>query len=132
MVKRSLSVAIFAFIGGIARLFLQNISNNILGQTLTATILINILGAFLLGMLSGGLLTRFSPSEPLNVGITTGLMGGFTTFSSFELDTDKTLIAHHLGISGMYFVGTILIGIIFAVIGRKIGEYILSKGADWE
>ncbi len=49
------------------------------------TVAVNILGSFLLGLLIGT--WGFTADGPRHVGLAIGLLGGFTTFSSFAMDT---------------------------------------------
>lgn len=78
-----------------------------------ATMGINILGAFLLGLLLDGL-ARLGPDEGrrrrVRILVGTGLMGGFTTYSALATDTAGLLGAGDVGAGVAYGVGTVLIG----------------------
>jgi CrcB protein len=50
-----------------------------------ATLLVNVLGCFLMGLLAGWLIAR-SHAESWRLLLSVGLLGGFTTFSAFALD----------------------------------------------
>jgi fluoride exporter len=52
------------------------------------TVTVNILGSFLMGLLAGWLAFKSQEgwSQPLRLFLTTGILGGFTTFSAFSLD----------------------------------------------
>jgi CrcB protein len=52
---------------------------------------VNLLGCLLLGMIGQFGLNHVSVSADLRIGLTTGLMGGFTTFSTFSWDTVRML-----------------------------------------
>lgn len=56
-----------------------------------ATLITNISGAFLLGLLATLLLERFEVSAQIRVGITVGVLGAYTTFSTFSLETIELL-----------------------------------------
>jgi CrcB protein len=60
------------------------------------TVIVNILGCFLIGLLYVWLVARPEPRNDLRVLLMVGVMGGFTTFSSFSLETVT------LAISGSY------------------------------
>lgn len=88
-----------------------------------ATFTVNILGSFLIGLFYT-LSARFNLSTEIRLLLTTGLCGGFTTFSTFSNDG---LIMIKQGFYGMFFLYTllsILIGIIAAFTGGAFGRYI--------
>ncbi|MFP5330155.1 MAG: fluoride efflux transporter CrcB [Alphaproteobacteria bacterium] len=51
------------------------------------TMIVNVIGSFLIGVLAGWFALRTGSSQHLRLFLTTGLLGGFTTFSAFSLDT---------------------------------------------
>ncbi|MCJ2138775.1 fluoride efflux transporter CrcB [Methylobacterium sp. E-066] len=51
-----------------------------------ATLVINVLGSFLMGVLAEGFALRGAAGHPARLFLTTGILGGFTTFSTFSLD----------------------------------------------
>ena len=50
------------------------------------TLLVNVLGSFIMGVFVGMFAHMFNPSQEMRAFLTVGLLGGFTTFSSFSLD----------------------------------------------
>ena len=72
------------------------------------TLLANIAGSFLLGLLARiGLDGKVSPATRL--GLTTGLCGGFTTYSTFNLETLSLLADGHLAKGGGYLLVTVVL-----------------------
>ena len=67
-----------------------------------ATLTVNMLGCLLIGLLSGLFLLRTDLPLELRTGLTVGLLGGLTTFSSFSLDQFHCHIHTHL--THCYFV----------------------------
>lgn len=51
-----------------------------------ATLAVNVVGSFLMGVLAGWFALRGDPGGGWRLFLTTGLLGGFTTFSTFSLD----------------------------------------------
>lgn len=51
-----------------------------------ATLLINVAGSFLMGVLAAAFALRGEASPSLRLFLTTGILGGFTTFSTFSLE----------------------------------------------
>jgi CrcB protein len=83
-------VAIGGALGTIARFWLANTMAMLTGAEFPwGTLLINIIGSFVIsffGMLTGSV-ARFAVSNEARIFVTVGLCGGFTTFSSFSLQT---------------------------------------------
>ncbi|MGJ8672140.1 fluoride efflux transporter CrcB [Rubritalea sp.] len=78
----------------------------------------NLIGCLLIGS-SYGWLKSHHPEwiHPLFV---TGLFGGFTTFSSFTLDTQILLQNQAYLSAGLYSIGTLLLGLLLCVIGYQV------------
>lgn len=77
-------------VGALARYQLGRFTGHMLpgAQWPWATFVCNLLGGFAMGLLAGWL-ARFStvPGEPIRLLLAVGLLGGFTTFSAFSLET---------------------------------------------
>ena len=84
------------------------------------TFLINIAGAFLLGVLLETLVRLGHDAghrRTLRLLLGTGFLGGFTTYSALAVDTDSLLRADHLGTAAAYALGTVVLGLIASVAG---------------
>lgn len=83
-----------------------------------ATMLVNILGSVLMGVLIG-LLARFMPPQQaeLRLFLAVGVLGGFTTFSSFSLDTIALIERGDLIQAGAY----VLLSVVVCLIGLYLG-----------
>ena len=77
-----------------------------------STFLINIVGSIAMGVLVG-VLARFAPQHQNEVRlfVAVGVFGGFTTFSSFSLDTIVLIERGDLLLAAMYVVGSVLLSI---------------------
>jgi CrcB protein len=85
------------------------------------TLLANIAGSFLLGLLArAGLEGRVSPAARL--GLTTGLCGGFTTYSTFNLEALSMLADGHLAKGGGYLLLTVVLCALAAAAGMWLGS----------
>ncbi|GAB5051607.1 fluoride efflux transporter FluC [Pediococcus ethanolidurans] len=124
-----LIIGVFAFIGGILRYELDQLIPS-LGNFLIATFLINVLGSFLLALLTTTWSLNERVSQILTLGLGTGLIGAFTTFSSFSLEIFKLLVNHHYLLSFVYLTASILSGIIGGWMGIKFGEKIYPQKED--
>jgi CrcB protein len=85
-----------------------------------ATLLVNLLGAFLLGVLLEAL-TRLGPDEGrrrlVRLGIGTGFLGAFTTYSALALETDTLLRSGNLTLAAWYAIVTVAGGIVCSALG---------------
>jgi CrcB protein len=84
------------------------------------TFCINVVGAFVLGMLLESLALRgpdtgMRRNARLFAG--TGILGGFTTYSAFAVDADGLIMAQDLGGSILYAIATIVVGALASVAG---------------
>src|SRR6201992_3150025 len=83
-----LLVALGGALGSVARYLMATRIQMATGwQFPLGTVLVNILGCFLIGVLYVLLVARPDPKHELRALLITGVMGGFTTFSSFSLET---------------------------------------------
>jgi CrcB protein len=83
-----------------------------------ATLLINIIGSTAMGLLIG-LLPRLMPSlqEEARLLVAVGILGGFTTFSAFSLDTIVLIERGELLLAGTY----VLLSVVICLIGLYLG-----------
>lgn len=69
-----------------------------------ATLAVNVLGAFLLGLLAGSALVRRRPV--LGAALGPGLLGGFTTFSAYAAQSRALVADGRVAVAAAYVVGT--------------------------
>jgi CrcB protein len=89
------------------------------------TLIANLAGAFVLGVLLE-LLIRAGRETPgrrvLRLGLGTGVMGGFTTYSSFALEVEKMLQGGRVGLAFTYGLGTVVLGFALCFAGIVLSE----------
>ena len=71
------------------------------------TMIVNIVGSFLMGLLAGYFAFRPGIGQHMRLFLTTGILGGFTTFSAFSLDTALLVERHSYGMAAGYAVGSV-------------------------
>lgn len=89
-----------------------------------AVLAINVVGAFALGLLLERLLRdgpESSRRRDLRLLLGTGVLGGFTTYSTLATDTVALLATGAVGRALAYAVGTLLLGLLAAVLGIWCG-----------
>lgn len=117
------SVAAFAFLGGALRALLNNCWSQ--WGTLTA----NLVGCFLLAFLVYLFLNLAESSQWLGTGLSTGFVGSFTTFASFNLDTLKMLQVGQNGSALLYWLASVCLGFLAAFLGMQAALFLTKK---WE
>lgn len=87
------------------------------------TLTVNVVGSFVMGLLAGWLAFKSgeSWSQHLRLFLTTGILGGFTTFSSFSLDA---ILIWERGEAGLALV-YILASFVLALTGLALGLAII-------
>jgi CrcB protein len=88
-----LLVGIGSFVGGNARYILAKwVGGVIEGRFPLGTLLINVSGSFVLGVIGGLIAQRAIPNaDAVRLALGVGFCGGFTTFSTFEFETHALL-----------------------------------------
>ena len=89
-----------------------------------ATLIINVLGSFVLGFLFFETLERLTMAPALRVAILTGGLGGFTTFSTFMVESMLLVEDGHTGHAILYVGLSVLFGFAAAVAGGFLSRYI--------
>lgn len=75
-------------LGAVLRYWVQGLVYNRMGSAFPyGTVLVNIAGCFVIGLLMVSLEERFLATPALRLFLTVGILGGFTTFSSFSFET---------------------------------------------
>lgn len=75
------------------------------------TLIVNVLGSFLIGVLAGYFASRTGLSQHLRLFLTTGVLGGFTTFSAFSLDTALLIERHSYGLAAAYVAASVAMAV---------------------
>jgi CrcB protein len=82
------------------------------------TLIVNVAGSFAMGLLAGYFAYRAGVPQHLRLFLTTGILGGFTTFSTFSLDAAVLIERHAYGAAAGYLVGSVaaaLAGLFFGL-----------------
>ncbi|MGA2738841.1 MAG: fluoride efflux transporter CrcB [Bryobacteraceae bacterium] len=80
------------------------------GRFPLGTFVINITGAFLIGMLMTLLTERFHPHPNWRLFLVVGILGGYTTFSSFEYETYQAMRDGERWLGLIYVAGSVMLG----------------------
>lgn len=93
-----------------------------------ATLLINVTGAFLLGLLLILLSERLPSSRYARPFLATGLIGAFTTFSTFAVETDTLVRLEHPATAAAYVGATLAAGLTACWFGVFLGRLAGTAG----
>jgi len=90
------------------------------------TLVVNVVGSFVLGALVETLALVWSPSEAVRALMVVGALGAFTTFSTFSLDVHTLAIrGNYLGLGG-YVAGSILLSVAAFTVGLMLFRQVWS------
>ncbi len=84
------------------------------------TLMINLLGCFVIGLIAALAVKNTALSPKTVLFIKTGLCGGFTTFSTFALETETLIKTGHIGLAVLYAALSVVVGVGLAFTGQVI------------
>jgi fluoride exporter len=107
-----LVVALGSGIGGALRHAINVGASRFLGSSWPyGTFTVNLVGSFAIGLVAGYFALRGHASQGWLLFLTTGILGGFTTFSAFSLDVALLYERGRLDLAGVYAVGSVLLSV---------------------
>ncbi len=86
------------------------------------TLIVNVLGSFVIGLLAGYFAFRPGIGQHMRLFLTTGLLGGFTTFSAFSLDAALLIERHAYASAAGYVVGSVFASLVALFVGLALFE----------
>lgn len=105
-----LAVAVGGAVGAVCRYLVGLIPIGTQEGFPIKTLMINVAGAFLIGIISS-VAEKYSVSPLLVLALKTGVCGGFTTFSTFALETDQLLQSGNYILAIAYILSSVLLSI---------------------
>ena len=119
---------LLVFIGGGIGSALRHGFNNLFARMIGtgfphATLFENVTGSFLMGILAGYFAFKYDASQSLRLFLTTGILGGYTTFSTFSLDAALLWERHQHGRALIY----IALSVLGALGGIALGLAIMRR-----
>lgn len=109
--KILLFVGVGSCLGGVIRYLLTQLIQIKTAATFPfGTLVVNIVGCFLIGLVFG--LSEKISSQEVRILLTTGLLGGFTTFSSFSYETIALLRNGQWGFAFAYVLASVILGLL--------------------
>jgi CrcB protein len=87
-----------------------------------STFTINVTGCLIVGAVVAALVDRHHTPEWLRVGLIMGVLGGYTTFSTFSQESYELLRGGHASVGLVYALGSLVAGVIAVALGTMIGR----------
>ncbi|MBV5341587.1 MAG: fluoride efflux transporter CrcB [Deltaproteobacteria bacterium] len=116
--KTAAAIAFFCAGGGLTRYYLSGWVYNLLGRAFPyGTFAVNIIGAYLIGLIMElGMRSTVIP-DTLRLGLTVGFLGGLTTFSTFSYETFALLEDGRFLVAFANIMGSVALCLLFTWLG---------------
>lgn len=85
-----------------------------------ATFFINVSGSFVMGLIAAWFAFKGDASQHWRLFLTTGILGGYTTFSTFSLDAALLYERGQIALAATYVIGSVVLGIVGLFAGLAI------------
>jgi CrcB protein len=116
-----LAVALGGAIGSVARYLTGIGAGRLFGSAFPwGTLIINIIGSFLIGVFVESLALKWDLPQSARVFLTVGICGGFTTFSTFSLDSYLLMDRGELWPAAAYMMGSVVLSIAALFAGLQL------------
>ena len=116
-------VALGGAIGSVARYGVGALAAQLLGAAFPwGTLMVNLSGSFLISLVMHVALAGTAISLELRIFLTTGIMGGFTTYSSFNYETLALINQRAYGLASLNLAATVVGCLVAGVLGLAAGR----------
>ncbi|MHB1514266.1 MAG: fluoride efflux transporter CrcB [Acidiferrobacteraceae bacterium] len=121
--RNYLAISVGGAFGCVARFYLGRLIPEIFGNGFPyATLTINVLGAFFMGFLFIETLERVAITPAVRTGVLTGVLGGFTTFSTFSMEVVLLVQQGEAARAALYVALSLAMGLGAAFAGAYIAR----------
>lgn len=116
-------VGIGGALGAISRFLISTITANWMGRFPIGTLLVNSIGGFIMGFIMELTLQSEVITPRFRLFLTTGLLGGLTTFSTFSYETVDFVLQHKFGYAGLNLMLNLALSFGGVILGRSLARY---------
>ena len=121
--ERAVLVALAGALGALSRYGVQTAVADMLGRTtVLGTLLVNISGAFVLGLVLAATAERFEVPQEWRTAASVGFLGAYTTFSTLMFDSVSRFEAGDLPVAFANLIASIGLGLIAVYAGLTLGR----------
>ena len=122
--RNALLVGLGGFLGSSGRYAVGAVVHQLLPTTRfpMATLVVNVVGCFLIGLLGGLVESRHLLSADVRLFVFTGVLGGFTTFSAFAFETWFLGREHFTRVAILNVAAHVLIGLAVVALGVRVAR----------
>jgi CrcB protein len=115
-------IALGGAVGSVARFALSGLAARWLGQAFLGTMAINVTGSFLIGFTAA-----MGPTKTWEQVLIVGVLGGYTTFSSFSLQTLTLAQEGRWGAVGLNVSGSVILCLAGVWLGHTAGSWVIRR-----
>lgn len=126
------AIALGGALGSLARFGIAKAEPHASGAFAWGTLWTNLSGALLLGLLMAMMLSVWSHTRYVRPFAGVGVLGGYTTFSTYELDTRGLVSSGHPASALAYVGSTVALGLVAVLAGLALGRAVVSRAAGDE
>ncbi len=127
MINTIAAIALGGALGALMRHGVNISALTIMGQEFPyGTLAVNIVGSFIMGIAVIAFANIVQPSETLRLFLMTGVLGAFTTFSTFSLDVVNLLERADYWNAGIYLSASVILSIVALVGGMAFMRVFVS------
>ena len=120
---RGVWVGVAGFFGAVSRYWLDGVVSRLTGGGFPwGTLVVNLSGCFLVGLLTTVLTERLLPHPTVRIAVTVGFVGAYTTFSTFAYESLRQLQDGALGLAAANVAGSVVLGVLAAWVGVVAGR----------
>ena len=120
-----MAVAAGGAVGSVARYGVGNLARTLLPGWPWGTLTVNVIGSFAIGLLFAWFAAR-PASDAVRLGLMTGVLGGFTTFSAFSIETLELLRSGGATDALGYVAATLVLGLAACALGLWAARTLLA------
>jgi CrcB protein len=95
-------------------------------QPYLATLIVNVTGGLLMGLLVGLLALKVDGGERWRLLVGVGVLGGYTTFSSFALEAAGMFERKAYGVMAAYVTGSVVLSVLALMLGLVVARRVFS------
>ena len=119
IIKNILIIGCGGFIGASLRYIIVSIMNNYVKTFPLGTMIVNIIGSFLMGYFVKVIL-KDNSNQIIYLFLCVGVLGSFTTFSAYSYDIMNLINQTKYLLAGIYMLGSLILSVIFVYLGMRL------------